>query len=117
MTRHLIIAMIAVLSFYPRGALAVDGHELLQKCKDTNAASLAFCLGYITAISDMLESRIGDGPSLICNTTGAGADTLRRVVLKYLRTHPLGQTNANSVVDQALIENFPCEDKQDRGGK
>jgi hypothetical protein len=113
MTGPLALVLIAALALCPRAALALDGQDLLKKCKDTNVASQAFCLGYITGISDTLESKSGLNSSLICRASGVGPDQLRRVVLKFLRSHSEGHANADSEVGQALIETFPCKDEQD----
>lgn len=113
MTGPLALVSIVALAPCPRAALALDGQELLKKCKDTNVASQAFCVGYITGILDTLESKSGSDPRLICRASDIGPDQLRRVVLKFLRSHSESHANADGEVGQALIENFPCKDKPD----
>jgi hypothetical protein len=113
MTGPLALVLTVALALCPRTALALDGQDLLKKCKDTNVASQAFCLGYITGISDMLGSKSASDSSLICRASGIGPDQLRRAVLKYLRSRSESHANADSEVSQALIETFPCKDKQD----
>jgi hypothetical protein len=100
-----------------QAAIALDGNELLKKCKDPASASQAFCVGYITGISDILESKTDSSIKLVCRAADIGPDQLRRVVLKYLRDRTVNRVNAEGVVGQALMESFPCKKEQNENAK
>ena len=90
------------------------GNDLVEDCTSDNDSNVLTCLGYVMGVADMIDANSTldiSGFSPICipsETVTVGQ--LRRVVVKYLNSHP-EKTHDPAVVlvVVALREAFPCQ--------
>jgi hypothetical protein len=83
-----------------------SGNELYQQCTAASGSPQnVFCGGYVTAVSDSLESQ-----RLVCTPKGTTAGQIKDVIVNYLRDHPAEthHTTAYSLAELALMAAFPC---------
>jgi hypothetical protein len=82
-----------------------DGNGLLQDCSQGN---IAFCYGYIDAITDVLQSEPVNG-KVSCVPFDATMNQLKDVVVQFLLLNPsVRHAGAQSLVAYAISEAFPC---------
>ncbi len=89
----------------------VSGAELLELCEDAGGGGFAemHCLGYVTAVADVLEGNAVNGLRACVPEEGTDVGQLAEVVEGYLRRHPeRGGYAAAGLVADALGEAFPC---------
>jgi hypothetical protein len=87
----------------------ISGNDLLKQCSQT-ASNLdqAICLGYVTAISDVLMSNKVNGFQG-CTPSGATMGQLQRVIHSWLVARPnVLHYPASGLVASALEDAFPC---------
>lgn len=102
--------LLAALLLAPAGARAawLTGAELLQACADPDGAGQIYCLGYVTAIADVLEHNDVNGLRA-CIPEDAPAGALAGIVRESLQHHPeRGGYGAGGLVADALRAAFPC---------
>jgi hypothetical protein len=93
------------LALSPRGALALDGNELLQRCASIPDGKL-FCTGFVDGIHRLLR---GSQFHLVCSPDDVTTGQVRDIAVRYLLDHPADRHhNAEEVVTFAMIEAFPC---------
>lgn len=88
-----------------------SGTELLALCEDPDGSGFAemYCLGYITAVADVLERNDINGLRACIPDQGVAVEDLAEAVKAYLRRHPeRGHYGAAGLVADALGEAFPC---------
>jgi hypothetical protein len=104
----LIVAAV-LLSGTAAPAAVKDGDALLQQCTATIGALMAFCFGYIDAITDSLLEDRAIGNFHVCISTELDDVQLRDIVVKFLKeNYALRSLSAPRLVAQALSEAFPC---------
>jgi hypothetical protein len=98
----------------PVSAESYNGNKLLRNCKaDVGSTPWGVCIGYVTSVSNTTSSwqNWGDLKSNICLPAGFTSGQLIEVAVKYLEAHPLQlHLSASSLVLNAYIEAFPCEE-------
>jgi hypothetical protein len=88
-----------------------SGAELLRLCEDPDDSGFAemYCLGYITAVADVLERNEVNGLRACIPDEGVKVEDLAAVVKDYLGQHPeRGHYGAAGLVADALGAAFPC---------
>jgi len=107
-----ILFALAILSLpAPAWAGYVTGAELLALCEDPDGSGFAElqCLGYVTALADVLERNDVNGLRACIPNVGVEVGQLEEVVKAYLRRHPdRGGYGAAGLVADALGAAFPC---------
>jgi hypothetical protein len=84
----------------------LTGNDLYSNCKDPNTYKSNTCLGYIAAISDIVQFF----DSNICMTEDMSLGQVRDVVVSWLTRKPQHRhDNASGLVFAALAEAFPCK--------
>jgi hypothetical protein len=83
-----------------------NGNVLYQECTAADSTPQnVFCTGYVTAVSDSLESQ-----RLICTPKHATAGQAIDIIVNYLRNHPEDRhLAAYSLAKLALMAAFPCK--------
>ena len=109
--RLIALTILMVLSL-PVAAATVPayetGNQLLTLCESKGGSSEGVCIGYIEGVSDASEGKTWDGTPY-CAPKGATNGQLVKIVTKYLNDHPEHlHLSAHSIVQQALLEAFPC---------
>ena len=89
-----------------------DGNHLLRDCSRPDTIEFAFCLGYVDAITDVLEAGNSVNGYRACVPVGPGgveAFQLKDIVVQYLRRNPSPRhLGAAGLVAGAISEAFPC---------
>lgn len=107
----LLLALLATALPGPARAGYVTGADLLMLCEDPDGSGFAelHCLGYVTAIADVLEQNAVNGLRACVPDAGVDGGQLADSVKAYLRRHPeRGAYGAAGLVADALGEAFPC---------
>ena len=78
------VAAIVLLISTPSSAAVRDGNALLQQCTATIGAFMAFCFGYIDAITDSMLEKAGNGGVEVCFSAEPDEPQLRNIVVKFL---------------------------------
>ncbi len=87
----------------------VTGKSLLASCTETSFFSDGKCLGYISAIADVMEHQAVNGQRK-CASKRVGLERDKAIVIAWLKKHSeLGNNSARVIVAQALAEVFPCK--------
>lgn len=92
----------------PQRGVYFTGNRLYAECQ---LPSRDACVGYVIAISDMLDdvAIIRREPRTVCLGEGVESGQLVDVVIRYLRDHPeIRHASAASMVTVALQRAFPC---------
>jgi Rap1a immunity proteins len=103
-----LLIVFAVPQFSLAGAFT-DGNELYNQCTGSADLYAAYCLGYVTGVSDALTGDIVVTDNRYCPPRGLTVAQIKDVAVKFLRENP-GTRNAtaSSVVAHALQSAFPC---------
>jgi hypothetical protein len=84
----------------------ITGNDLYSNCKDPNAYKSNTCLGYIAAVTDIIQFF----DSNICITEDVNLGQLKDIVVAWLTRKPQHRhDNASGLVFAALAEAFPCK--------
>ena len=87
----------------------VDGNVLLSNCENDLDVVQGHCIGYITGVADTSKGKTHEG-NRYCVPEGVLAGQLKKIITKYLNDNPKNlHLSAFSLVQDALIEAFPCE--------
>jgi hypothetical protein len=89
------------------------GAALLVLCEDAKGSGFAemYCLGYATAVADVLERNGINGLRACIRDEGVVAGELAEVAKAYLRRHPeRGGYGAAGLVADALGDAYPCNE-------
>jgi hypothetical protein len=100
--------MLLALAAFPFSAKAdfafATGNALLQQCESRLSDDVGYCVGAISAYSDMLGTM-----NEICSGKNVNARQVVDVVLKFHREHPADRDkSAASLARAALVQAFPC---------
>ena len=107
MLRLSIVLMLLLGS--PARAAVYSGNTLLDRCNDNENVSWGACLGYITAVSDVLNGGDVIAGWKACNPKNVTPGQARDIVVRWLEENPKERHySANSLVAIALSEAFPC---------
>ena len=93
------------------GSVFLTGNKLLEICQADNIVLGGKCIGYVMGVQDSYAGLDTDGffQSPYCLPTNVTDKQLTRVAVKYLGDNPEKRhLNAQSLVLDAFIENFPC---------
>jgi hypothetical protein len=88
-----------------------SGADLLALCEDPDESGFAemYCLGYVSAVADVLERNDVNGLRACVPDAGVTVGDLAEVVKGYLGRHPeRGHYGAAGLVADALGQAFPC---------
>jgi hypothetical protein len=101
-----ILALAAAIAVGP--ALAIDGDDMVRDCIGALAVERAACLGYVTAVMDVLRLDPVRGFEA-CVPREVRPEEAVAVVADYVRRNPgAGGFQAPPVIAAALAEAFPC---------
>ena len=90
------------------------GNDLLQLCESKDKFEQAFCIGYVTGITDVegFDSAIYPERQRSCIAEKATSGQLSDIVVKYLKDHPEERhLQAAILVVKAMGQAFPCKAK------
>jgi hypothetical protein len=88
------------------------GNDLLEFCESKKEFEQAFCLGYITGVTDMEGMNTAAFPDRqrSCISTIVTNGQLIDVVLKYLKDHPEERHMLAAVlIVKSMAQAFPCK--------
>ncbi len=88
------------------------GNDLLESCESKGNFEQAFCLGYITGVTDIegLDSAVYPERRRSCVPENVTNGQARDVVVKYLKDHPEERhLQAAILVAKAMGQAFPCK--------
>src|SRR3954471_13958613 len=108
LTRILVAGAIACAIPVESKAGFENGNTLYQKCTNKkNDMDLAYCIAYISAISDALDYNELNG-SIKCSVKGITAEQARNAAVFYLYNNPkIRHYSADNLVAAALSLAFP----------
>lgn len=95
----------------PAAAGFETGADLLAACEDPDGGGYAemYCLGYITAVADVLEKNGVNGQHACIPDEGVTSGELAEVARAYLHRYPeRGGFGAAGLVADALRSTWPC---------
>jgi Ssp1 endopeptidase immunity protein Rap1a len=103
-------AMVTALLHATAASAAVrDGDALLKQCTATIGALMAFCFGYIDAVTDAVLENGGFGDVNVCISAALDDVQLKNIVVRFLeRSRRDRRLPAPTLVARALAEAFPC---------
>ena len=107
----ILFALLILSRSAPAWAGYVTGAELLALCEDRDGGGFTevYCLGYVTALADVLERNAVNGLRACIPDVDVETGWLEVVVMAYLRRHPdRGGYGAAGLVADALGEAYPC---------
>jgi hypothetical protein len=113
--RYLLVASLLVpfVSLAPPASAGFEtGADLLALCEDPDDAGFAemHCLGYITAVADVLEENPINGLRACIPDDSVTVGRLAEVATAYLRRYPeRGGYGAAGLVADALRGAWPCD--------
>ena len=109
--RTFIVALAIYTSASSVWAAVVSENLLYQHCgKSALEAEQALCIGYISAISDVMESGDPVGGFRACVPSVANLEQLQGLLFRHLDTNLLYRHyNASTIVARFLAETFPCD--------
>ena len=110
MLRLSLVLMILLGSPARAGVSFYDGNKLLTICNDTEGVlNLGICLGYVEAVSDVLDSGAAISGWKACSPENVTAGQVKDIVTRFLVNHPEKRHYAaHTLVARALSEAFPC---------
>jgi hypothetical protein len=88
------------------------GHCSSQPSTAAYTTSVAYCVGYVTAVSDTFNTmRAAENKSqVICLPASSNAGQMADIVAKYLGDNPSTRHfGATTLVLDALVRAFPCQ--------
>ncbi len=89
-----------------KSAAFFSGEALFEKCD----LSEVYCIGYVTAIADVMEKVKPLYGATACFPEGTTPGAQTEAVLAWLGENPkLLYLNATSLIAKALAKAFPCE--------
>ena len=90
------------------------GNDLLESCESTGHFEQAFCLGYITGVTDLdgADGSVFPERRRSCVAENVSNGQVRDVVVKYLKDHPEERhIQASILIVKAMAQAFPCKTK------
>jgi hypothetical protein len=110
------VALVWLLSL-PQAPAPLNGSELLRKCgapASTPSEDAFYCLGYFGGFVEGFDIAHAlyatKYTPLYCLPTGADADQIRRVVIKWLEANPEKlHERRDRLTFAALATSFPCK--------
>ncbi len=123
MIRCLLLALSALVTSNPviaqeaKTDRLVSGNTLYKHCGAQPSApdyttSAAYCVGYVTAVSDTFNTvRVAERKSqVICLPASSNAGQMADIVTKHLGDNPSTRHfGATTLVLEALVRAFPCQ--------
>lgn len=104
------IAVAALLVGTPARANGfTTGNQLLPLCQSASTDKVTYCVGYVTALADVLGNSAINGVRA-CFPTSATKAQIVDIAIQFLNEHPERRHyTADSLVAHALVEAFPCK--------
>jgi hypothetical protein len=109
----LVLLSLVSASAHAQRVSTTTGNDLLESC-ESNDFKQAFCLGYITGVTDLDGA---DGSAFperrrSCVAENVSNGQVRDVVVKYLKDHPEERhIQASILIVKAMAQAFPCKAK------
>ena len=92
----------------------LSGNDLYDMCQATSSDQVrtADCLGYVTAVADVLSRQSIEGFRACIPSVGVDRGQLKDEVATWLKEHPENrQYVASSLAAAALAQAFPCRSR------
>lgn len=109
----LTLLLMASVSAHAQRVSTTTGNDLLDSCESKDFKE-AFCLGYITGVTDLdgMDGSVFPERRRSCVAENVSNGQVKDIVVKYLKDHPEERhLLAAILIVKAMAQAFPCKSK------